>query len=143
MTMRARRPRPIPEKAVQHQIVQLLRARGAAVYVLGTRRPRGDFHGTCQTPGIADLYCVLPAPPLGGGAPTGLWIEVKATGGTLRPEQVVFRDLCRRAGIPHVTGGVEEVLRFLVTGGWVSAASVPHYRQPQIEREEAHDVRNG
>lgn len=129
--------RPIPERVVQQQVVTLLRACGASVYVLGTRRPRGDYQGTRQSPGIPDLYALLPAPKLaGGGTPTGVWIEVKRQGGRLRPEQASFAQQCRAARIPHVVGGVDEVLRFLVTGGWVSAANLPHYRQPAIRTEE-------
>lgn len=132
------KPRPIPEKQVQRQIVNLLRSLGAQVWELGTRRPRGDFPGTRQTPGIPDIYAILPPPRLHhDGRPTGLWIEVKAKGGRLRPEQAQFQQQCRGAGVPHVVGGVEDVIRFLVTGGWLSAASVPHYRVPNpIEREE-------
>jgi len=43
-----KRPR-IPEKVIQSQIVVLLRTCGAAVYVLGGARPRGDYPGTRQT----------------------------------------------------------------------------------------------
>jgi hypothetical protein len=41
-----------PEKAEQAGIVKLVRALGGRVYVLGTRRKRGDFQGTMQTPGL-------------------------------------------------------------------------------------------
>jgi hypothetical protein len=127
------KPRPIPERAVQSQIVQLLRSLGASVYVLGTRRPRGDYQGTAQTPGIGDLFVILPEPKLADGSATGVWIECKATGGRLRPEQAEFQQHCRAARIPHIVGGVEEVLEFLVTGGWISAANLPHYRAPAVD----------
>jgi hypothetical protein len=44
----------IPEKVIQQQIVTLLRSIGAQVWVLGTRRKRGDYQGTMQTPGLPD-----------------------------------------------------------------------------------------
>lgn len=126
--MKAMRPRPIPEKAVQAQIAQLLRTLGAAVFVIGTTRRRGDYQGTMMTLGIPDIYAILPAPKLAGGAPTGLWVEVKRRGGRLRPEQATFRAHCRAASIPHLVGGVGEVVSFLVHGGWLSSSAVPHYR---------------
>lgn len=133
MRARAYRPKPIPEKQVQRQIVNLLRSMGAAVYVIGTTRPRGDMPGTRQTPGIPDLYAVLPR--RGHGEAQDLWIEVKRRGGKLRPEQERFQQQCREAGIPHVVGGVDDVIRYLVGGGWLSSSSVPHYRLPDSQQE--------
>jgi hypothetical protein len=34
-----------------------------------------------------------------------LWIEVKASGGRLRPEQAAFRDRCLEAGVADIVGG--------------------------------------
>jgi hypothetical protein len=126
------------EKIVQQQIVHLLRSIGAAVYVLGTKRPREDSQGTRQTPGIPDLYTFLPPPRLQTDAAgdhyqhgCGLWIEVKAQGGRLRPEQVQFREGCGFAHVPHVTGGVDQVIAFLMAGGWLKADNLPHYRLPE------------
>lgn len=69
----------VPEKAVQAQIVHLLRSIGANVYVLGTTRRKGDHQGTMQTPGIPDLYVFLPRLPSGlDNHISTLWVEVKA-----------------------------------------------------------------
>jgi hypothetical protein len=51
----------------------------------------------------------------------------------LRDEQRVFRDLCTTALMPHLVGGVNEVVTFLVRGGWLKADNVPHYRRPAAE----------
>lgn len=118
----------LPEKLVQWQVVNLLRSIGAAVYILGTRRPSGDFQGTRQTPGIGDVYCILPPPRVTPGPGCALWVEVKADGGRLSPEQREFQALCAGANIPHVVGGVDQVIAFLIQGGWLKGESVPHYR---------------
>lgn len=125
----------IPEKVVQQQIVELLRRLGARVYVIGTKRRRGEFQGTMMSPGIPDLYAVLPALPHVGVKGGGLWVEVKGEGGRLRPEQAQFAAACLEHGIPHVVGGLDAVLRFLVTGGWVKSSSLPHYRQMDAKCE--------
>jgi hypothetical protein len=125
------RPKRVPEKVVQQQIVNMLRSVGAAVYVLGTKRPSTDFQGTRQSPGIPDLFVFLPAPRLQPGAPAALWIEVKAAGGTLRREQDEFRTQCRLVPtLGYVTGGVDQVISYLVNGGWLKSENVPHYRLP-------------
>jgi len=98
----------------------MLESIGAAVYVLGTRRRRGDFQGTNQTPGIPDLYVVLPA--RGEIAARHLWIEVKTPGGRMRPAQQVFADLCESTGMSHVWGDLDNVVGFLERGGWLKAA---------------------
>lgn len=46
-----RTPRQV-EKPIQAAITHLLGMLGARVYVLGTRRKRGDHQGTRQTPGL-------------------------------------------------------------------------------------------
>ena len=96
-----------PERAEQRAIVQLLTHLGAKVWQLGTTRRHGDYQGTMQTPGLADLQAFLPT----RGAFTGPWrllvIEVKAPGGRLRPEQAVYRACCVGAGVAHVVGGVD------------------------------------
>jgi hypothetical protein len=139
-----RAPR-VPETAVQAHIVQLLRTLGARVYVMGTHRRRGDFHGTMQTEGIPDLMAFLPMRDriVGDGvthreiaiAPVKprqfLFIEAKAQGGRLRPEQKIFRELCLQATVDHVVGGLDAVIAWLVERGYVRADSVPHYRQPE------------
>lgn len=122
------RQRQSPEKAEQAAIVQLLESLGAKVYVLGTRRRKGDYQGTMQTPGIPDLYVFLPhvRHPQWPHAPfgaTALWIEVKAEGGKLSPEQETFQCLCRNREVGHVVGGLHEVMVFLATGGWIKATA--------------------
>ncbi len=135
MVKAAYRPARVPEKAVQAHIVQLLRSIGGQVYVMGTTRRRGDFAGTMQTPGIPDLMAFLPARDCPHPAPAArgrvfLFVEVKARGGRLRPEQLAFAEGCVAAGVPHVVGDLDAVIAWLVEHGYVKADSVPHYRQP-------------
>jgi hypothetical protein len=115
----------VPERVVQRQVVGLLRALGAHVYVLGTVRPRGDYPGTHQTPGLPDLLVFLRG--------RLLCIEVKAAGGRLRPGQVLFREDCLQAGIAHVVGGVDEVLAWLMGQGLIRPDQVSHERQPAVQ----------
>lgn len=110
-----------PEKAEQAAIVQLLRTIGARVYVLGTRRRKGDYPGTNQTPGLPDLYAFLPAGPHRAYAATTLWVEVKAPRGRLSAEQRAFAEACEAARQRHVVGGLDEVVVFLTIGGWLKA----------------------
>lgn len=128
-TRRSGSPR-VPEKVVQQQGVNLLRSVGGFAYVLGTRRRRGDFHGTMQTPGIPDVYFFLPMPRLAIGQPCAGWWEAKAEGGTLRPAQREFKAQCLGASVTHVAGGLDALLAFLVEGGWLKAENLPHYRGP-------------
>lgn len=118
----------LSEKVVQQQIVNTLRSLGAAVYVLGTRRPAGDYQGTRQTPGIPDVLafvpCVLTA------SVVQLWVECKAPGGRASVEQQQFRARCDQAGVAHVMGGLEELTAWLIERGIVRADRVPHYRLP-------------
>ena len=71
------------EKQEQQAILELLRLVKARVYVLGTVRPKGDYPGTRQTPGLPDLEAWLPH---GNGCHL-LKIEVKAVGGRLSDAQ--------------------------------------------------------
>ena len=116
---RATRAR-IPERVVQRQIVHLLRSVGAQVWVLGTTRRRGDYHGTMQTPGLPDLIASVKGHML--------MVECKAAGGRLRPEQRVFQQACQDCGVAHVVGGVDEVVAWLVGEGILRADALPHYR---------------
>ena len=120
--MRAKAPKlpRVPERIVQRQVVHLLRSLGGEVWVLGTVRPRGDTPGTRQTAGIGDLFACLKG--------RALWVEVKAAGGKLRPEQAVFREAVLSTPCHHVVGGVDEVIQWLVGQGLLRADAVPHYR---------------
>jgi hypothetical protein len=60
-----------------------------------------------------------------------LCVEVKASGGRLRPEQVAFRQACGEADVAHLVGGLDAVIAWLVDRGYIRAESVPHYRQPE------------
>lgn len=123
-----RAPRQL-EGAQQAQGVALLRSLGGAVYVLGTRRPRGDHQGTCQTPGVADVLCFLPH--RGSGVRTFMCWEVKASGGRLRPEQIAFQAHCFEAGVAHVTGDLTALMAWLVQAKFLRADQLPASRQPQ------------
>jgi hypothetical protein len=107
-----------PEKAEQAAIVQLLRSLGAAVYVLGTRRPRGDYPGTRQTPGLPDLLVFLPAGRISSRSEL-LWIEVKTHQGRLSPAQREFARHCAFAGVYHLIGGVDAVIEWLADRGYL------------------------
>ena len=135
------------EKVEQAHVVSLLRTIGATVYVLGTRRRRGDFPGTMQTPGIPDLLAFLPGQkfvpyarqpivPPDRRASVLLFVEVKAAGGRLRPEQGAFRQLAREAEIAHVVGGLNDVIAWCVEHGYLSRDSVAHYRLPAAAKKE-------
>lgn len=126
----------IPEKTVQSHIVQLLRSIGGKVWVTGTRRPRGDFQGTCMTPGLPDIVAFLPPRPyrIQGDVPYAkpalLFVECKAAGGRLRPEQQEFQGLCQDAEVAHVVGDLDSVIAWLCAHHYVTASQFPHYRQP-------------
>ena len=112
-----------PEKAEQSAIVQLLRSLGAAVYVLGTRRRKGDYQGTMQTPGIPDLLIFLPLPSDVAARSEHdwrqVWVEVKAPTGRPSYEQRDFAQRCVLAGQDHITGGIDAVTGYLIVGGWL------------------------
>lgn len=116
-----------PERTEQAGIVKLLRSIGGAVYVFGTTRRKGDYQGTMQTPGIPDLEVFLP--PAGGlSENTLLKIEVKAPHGRLSPAQQHYRDHCIAACVPHIVGGLDDVIAWLVKHGYLKLAQAPHYR---------------
>ena len=108
-----------------------------AIYTLGSTRASRCGHcgeystdmSTRQTPGLSDVLAFL-RPPAAGQPSVGLWVEVKAERNRPSREQREFAAFCALAGWAHVTGGVTEVVRFLVIGGWVPAENVPHYRRP-------------
>lgn len=128
----------IPEKTVQAHIVQLLRSLGARVYVLGVRRRRGDYQGTMMSPGIPDLMVFLPRrPPAAAGSL--LFIEVKAAGGRLRPEQTTFRALCTLAAVSYITGDLDAVVAWLMDQGYLRRDQIAWHRLPKEKSHVARD----
>ena len=127
------------EKAEQAHIHQLLTMLKADVYVLGTRRRAGKRcpMGTRQTSGLPDLLVFLPWRP----APEErahsrrqlLMIEAKAPGGRRTDAQNTFRDLCLAADVHHVTGGLDDVIGWLLKWGYLKPNQVAHYHLPQTE----------
>lgn len=120
------------ESAEQLGIRKLMLSLGAKEYVLGTKRRKTDFHGTMQTPGIADLQFFLPD-RRGGRAhlsPRRLVIvEAKRQkGGRFSPDQVQYRDLCVAAGVDYIGGCLDDVIAWLIHEGYLRADQVPHYR---------------
>ena len=118
----------VSEKTEQAHIVQLLRALGAKVYVLGHGSPNdGRRHrGTGQTPGLPDLFCFLP--PRGDAPRLALWIECKAKGGKVRDEQRAFAKLCTDAMVDHIVGTLDDVIGWLIRHGYCGAHQFPSYR---------------
>lgn len=132
--MSAMPKRLVLEKVEQAHGVQLLETLGADVWVLGTRRRRGDYQGTMQTPGIADVFAVMPCHLVGiHDAPErrALWWEAKAVGGRLSDDQERFQRCCREADLWHVVGPFDALVEALVGAGYIKAESVAHYRLPQ------------
>lgn len=129
-----------PEKTVQRDVVQLLRAIGGQVWELGHKRSKGrpcphckqfvpnhDF-STRQTPGIPDIYAIGPHRT---GGWYSLWVECKADGGRLSQEQLGFQESCKLTRTWHVVGGLDDVITFLLWKGVISERNVAHYRVPK------------
>lgn len=113
------RLKPQAEKAEQAAIVMLLERLGAKIWVLGTRRPKGDYPGTRQTPGLPDLLVCLPRCARLGWRMTRLEIEVKTKQGRTSDAQLEYQALCRATGISHILGGLDDVLAWLRARGYV------------------------
>lgn len=109
------------EKEEQAAIVDLLETLGAKVYVLGTKRPKGDYPGACQTPGVPDLIVFLPKSRVLQAEAHHLYIEVKTPKGRMSDEQFVFRDNCQRANVSHIYGGVDQVTAWLERFGYLKS----------------------
>jgi hypothetical protein len=120
----------VPEKIVQSQGCNLLRSVGGAVYVLGTRRPRGDYQGTRQTPGLADVYAFLPAIAAREIPMRALWWEAKADGGRPSPEQLIFGARCASADHDYVRGGVDALVAYLIRTRRLKPDQIAQYRTP-------------
>ncbi len=111
---RGRRQPRISEKAEQQAIVDLLRLIGAKVYILGTKRRKGDYHGTMQTPGIPDLYAFLPRFRSSlSGQPQAVWIEVKALTGYASDAQLRFELHCEDSGHRYFRGTADGFTAYL------------------------------
>lgn len=123
----------ISEKVEQSHVVQLLRSFGCTPFIFGTRRRRGDYQGTMQSPGIADVLAFLPERigRVETTLPRLVFVECKAEGGRLRPEQRVFRELCLAAGVPHIVGGLDAVIAWFIERGYAQPEQFSHYRQPK------------
>ena len=114
-----RRPRVtktqrVSEKQEQQAIVDLLTLIGAKVYVIGRTPPRdGRTHfGTGQTPGIPDIYAILPTMGVKQWR-HAMWIEVKRQGGRTRPEQLEFEEHTRDIGIAYFRGTADGFTAYL------------------------------
>lgn len=128
------------EKTVQRDVVQLLRAIGAQVWELGHKRSKGrncphckqfvpnhDF-STRQTPGIPDVFAFVPFQKTNWP----LWVECKANGGRLSPEQSQFSLYCAMSDQTwYVAGGLDDVIGFLLKKGVIHQGQVAHYRVPK------------
>ena len=119
--MSARRPVRVSEtpleKDEQAAIVELVETLRGKAWVIGTVRPDGDFRGTCQTAGIADLWVTLPA-----GASSraiGIWWETKRRKGKRSAAQLDFAEWCIVTGTPYGYGTCDEFIARMKIGGWL------------------------
>ncbi len=114
------------EKAEQQTIVELIEVLGGRVWVLGTRRRRGDHPGTMQSSGLPDLVAFLPRRVDSPYAMPYelLVIECKAAGGRLRAEQRELQTFCQQSGTAHVTGGIDDVTAWLEAHGYIERGAV-------------------
>jgi hypothetical protein len=116
--MKALRPRL--EKHEQADGVALLRLIGAEVYISGTRRRRGDYQGTMQTPGIPDVEAFLPDPYAKFATRRLLKWEVKSEAGISSSAQAHYEMLCQSANIDHVVGPFRMLKQWLRDAGYLS-----------------------
>lgn len=117
-----------PEQQVKLAIVQGLAHHGIPVRKLGVGSFKvGNRFVALGEAGTPDMCALLP-----NGVT--LWIEAKAARGVLRPEQVEFRNLCLRQGVPHVVAkdweSVAQALRALEVIRWASPPP-PHPGRPR------------
>lgn len=123
----------VPEKVEQANGVEFLRRISSQVWVLGTKRPKTDkCHSTRQTPGIPDVYAILPPRHRRGETRRRpLWWEVKARDGKRSGDQDDFREAVLACEDHfYVCGGLQALINFLVAEGYVLETSLPHYKQP-------------
>lgn len=116
------------EKAEQSDGIRLLQFLGAKVYVLGTRRRRGDYQGTMQTPGIPDVHCFLPRRHGVAATPMLQWEVKRSRGGRTSPAQLAYEQSCHTAGIHYVRGDVAALTAWLLDHGYVRAGQLSDER---------------
>ena len=111
----------VSEKAEQAAGVALLEALGAAVYVSGTVRRKGDHPGTMQTPGIPDVECFLPPPRRSGGTAWRLvkWEVKRAQGSRSSPAQRAYAARCADAAVAYVVGPASALEGWLRDWGYL------------------------
>lgn len=133
------------EKAEQAWVIDLFSKCGCVVHVLGTRRKQMETcvhchkptpirdQGTRQTPGLPDLWVVVPPNRLPARVEgLAFWYEVKREGEKLRPEQQAFRDLCLRAGVLHYWGPLVEARAIMAELGLTMDPAALARRRPKI-----------
>lgn len=125
--------RPPLEKVEQQEGVKLLRMLGSHVYILGTKRRAGDYQGTNQTPGIADVEAFLPAK---AGHPARIlkWEVKRERGSKASPDQVRYAGHCTRAGVAYVIGTARTLTAWLVAEGYLPNLS----HAPRAHERETH-----
>ena len=120
---------PAPSAAAaapfEHEATQPMRVDFASLDLPDLSLPDVDLSVAAPAPVVAPPPpAPAPPPPPSGkrrkkDARDVLWIEVKAAGGRLRPEQQRFRELHYETNVAHVVGALDDVLAWLVSHGYV------------------------
>lgn len=109
----ARDPRKPPlEKAEQANIIKLVEVLGGSAYEIGRPRPSTDgYQGLRQTPGVPDLWIVLPIAR--GVDAVGLWWETKSETGERSEAQDTFALWSHRTKTPYGYGTCSDFILWL------------------------------